>query len=134
AARELVLEPSRKINPDVEVVIKYPNWYEHFQGLGFNQETEPGLFAGLYTGTEIRDPSGNQHLQAYMGYLIFHYFENLKPGENRGGWVDTGGMRFMDRYAEQLWITLFAKAPELTLFDFRQDHFICLICSWYSEY
>ena len=26
----------------------------------------------------------------------------------------------MDRYAEQLWLTLFAKAPEITLFDFRQ--------------
>ncbi len=120
AARELVIEPSRKVNPDVEIVIKYPNWYEHFQGLGFNLETEPGMFSGLYTGTETRDPSGNQHLQAYLGYLIFRYFENLKPGENRGGWVDTGGMRFADRYAEQLWITMFAKSPEITLFDFRQ--------------
>ena len=26
----------------------------------------------------------------------------------------------MDRYAEQLWMTLFAKAPEITLFDIRQ--------------
>ena len=26
----------------------------------------------------------------------------------------------MDGYAEQLWMTLFAKAPEITLFDFRQ--------------
>ena len=29
-------------------------------------------------------------------------------------------MRTLDRYAEQLWLTLFAKAPEITLFDFRQ--------------
>ena len=29
-------------------------------------------------------------------------------------------MNYFDRYAEQLWITLFAKAPEQTLFDFRQ--------------
>jgi len=120
AARELVLEPARAVNPDVKVIIKYPNWYEHFQGLGFNLETGPVIFDGLYTGTETRDPSGNQHLQAYLGYLIFRYFENLKPGGNRGGWVDTGGARYLDRYAEQLWITLFAKAPEITLFDFRQ--------------
>jgi hypothetical protein len=59
-------------------------------------------------------------LQPYLGYLIFRYFENLKPGGNDGGWVDTGGLRFMDRYAEQLWLTLFAKAPEITLFDIRQ--------------
>lgn len=121
AARELVIEPARAVNPQVELVIKYPNWYEHFQGLGFNLETEPELFDRLYTGTETRDPIlGNQHLQAYHGYSIFRYFDNLKPGHNGGGWVDTGGMLTADRYAEQLWLTLFAKAPEITLFDFRQ--------------
>jgi hypothetical protein len=120
AARDLIIGPAKAVNPKVKVVIKYPNWYEHFQGLGFNLETEPRLFDGLYTGTETRDPSGNQHLQQYLGYLIFRYFENLKPRGNGGGWVDTGGMMYMDRYAEQLWLTLFAKAPEITLFDIRQ--------------
>lgn len=120
AARELVIEPARAVNPDIKVVIKYPNWYDHFQGLGFNLEAQPAMFDGIYTGTETRDPSSAQHLQAYLGYNIFRYFENLKPGGNGGGWVDTGGMRTMDRYAEQLWITLFAKAPEITLFDLRQ--------------
>ncbi len=120
AARDLILEPARAVNPNVQVIIKYPNWYDHFQGLGFNLETEPKMFDGLYTGTETRDPSSNQHLQPYLGYLIFRYFENLKPGRNMGGWVDSGGMFYADRYAEQLWLTLFAKAPEQTFFDFRQ--------------
>ena len=120
AARELVIKPAKAVNPRVKMVIKYPNWYEHFQGLGFNLESEPKMFDGIYTGTETRDRSGNQHLQEYLGYSIFRYFENIKPGGNGGGWVDTGGARYMDRYAEQLWLTLFAKAPEITLFDFRQ--------------
>jgi hypothetical protein len=121
AARELVIEPARTVKPNVNLVIKYPNWYEHFQGLGFHLEAEPGLFDGLYTGTETRDAHfGNQHLQPYHGYLIFRYFENLKPGCNAGGWVDTGASFTLDRYAEQLWLTLFAQAPEITLFDFRQ--------------
>ena len=121
AAQELVINPARAINPKVRIVIKFPNWYEHFQGLGFDLESEPGLFDGIYTGTETRDPvRGGQHLQQYESYLIFRYFENIKPGANGGGWVDPGGMAYMDRYAEQLWMTLFAKAPEVTLFDFRQ--------------
>ena len=120
AAVELVLNPAKEVNPDVEVVIKYPNWYEHFQGLGFNLEEQPALFDGVYTGTETRDRTGNQHLQQYHGYAIFRYLENLKPGQNRGGWVDTGGSNPLDRYAEQLWLTLFARAPEITLFDIRQ--------------
>jgi hypothetical protein len=120
AALELVIDPAKAVNPEVEIVIKYPNWYEHFQGLGFNLEAQPALFDGLYTGTETRNRDGNQHLQQYHGYTVFRYFENLKPGGNRGGWVDTGGSVPLDRYAEQLWLTLFAKAPEITLFDFRQ--------------
>ncbi len=120
AARELVVKPAKAVNPKVKLVIKYPNWYEHFQGLGFNLETEPKLFDGIYTGTETRDRTGDQHLQEYLGYSIFRYFENLKPGGNGGGWVDTAASRFLDRYAEQLWLTLFAKTPEVTLFDFAQ--------------
>jgi hypothetical protein len=121
AARELVIEPAKAVNPKVKMVIKYPNWYEHFQGLGYNLEAEPKLFDGLYTGTETRDPvRSQQHLQQYQSYLIFRYLENVKPGGNGGGWVDTGGSRYLDRYAEQLWLTLFAKSPEITLFDFRQ--------------
>jgi len=41
AARVLIIEPAKAVNPKVKIVIKYPNWYEHFQGLGFNLETEP---------------------------------------------------------------------------------------------
>jgi hypothetical protein len=121
AARDLIIGPAKAANPNVTVIVKYPNWYEHFQGLGFNLETEPAMFDKLYTGTETRDPMrGHQHIQPYEGYEIIRYFENLKPGCNAGGWVDTGGLRDLDRYAEQLWLTLLAKAPEITLFDFRQ--------------
>jgi hypothetical protein len=119
AARELVVGPARAVNPRVKVVIKYPNWYDHYQYLGFNLEAEPPLFDGIYTGTETRDPVFNhQHLQPYQGYSIFRFLENVKPGSNGGGWVDPFNRGTLDRYAEQLWITLFAKAPEITLFSF----------------
>jgi len=121
AAQSLVIGPAKAVNPKVKIVIKYPNWYEHFAGLGFNLEKEPRMFDGIYTGTETRDAvMSNQHLQEYLGYNIFRYFENIKPGSNGGGWVDPPGSKYFDRYAEQLWITLFAKAPEVTLFDIRQ--------------
>lgn len=120
AAKTLIIGPAKAANPKVKVVVKYPNWYEHFQGLGFNLETEPNMFDGIYTGTETRDAVVlAQHLQPYLGYNIIRYFENIAPGRNGGGWVDPFGSRYADRYAEQLWVTLFAKAKEQTLFDFR---------------
>jgi hypothetical protein len=121
AGRDLVVNPAKAVNPKVKVVIKYPNWYEHFQGLGFDLAEGPKIFDGIYTGTETRDAvRSNQHLQQYESYLIIQYFNNIAPGHNGGGWVDPGGMSYMDRYAEQLWLTLFSKAPEITLFDYRQ--------------
>lgn len=121
AARDLIINPAKAVNPKVKVVIKYPNWYEHFQGLGFNLDAEPRMFDGIYSGTETRDAvSSDQHLQPYESYLIIRYFEHIAPGRNGGGWVDSGGAFYMDRYAEQFWLTLFAKAPEITMFDYRQ--------------
>jgi hypothetical protein len=116
SAKELIVDPAKAVNPKIKMVIKFPNWYEHFQGCGYNLEAEPKQFDGIYTGTETRDATFNQFLQPYMGYLIFRYFNNVKPGKNGGGWVDPGDLPYMDRYAEQLWLTLFAKAPEITLF------------------
>jgi hypothetical protein len=118
AAESLLLKPARAVNPKVKHIIKFPNWYEHFHGSGFDLEKEPLLFDGIYTGTETRDPeTTDQNLQQYESYQIFRYFENIAPGRNGGGWVDTFSIRYIDRYAEQLWNTLFAKASEITLFE-----------------
>ena len=151
AAENLIIKPARAVNPKVRLIIKFPNWYEHFQGLGYDLDKESKLFDGIYTGTETRDPViTDQRLQQYESYLIFRYFENIKPacvaeatnnadagtfanalsepnaaktparrrpGGNGGGWVDTFSVRYVDRYAEQLWDTMFAKAPEMMLFN-----------------
>ncbi|HEV2701686.1 MAG TPA: hypothetical protein VGV09_08655 [Steroidobacteraceae bacterium] len=118
-SEDLVLKPAHAINPRVKVIVKYPNWYEHFQGLGYDLDVEAKSFDDIYTGTETRDPQiTDQLLQQYESYLVFRYFDNVRPnGRNLGGWVDTYDIRYVDRYAEQLWETLFAKAPEITLFN-----------------
>jgi hypothetical protein len=118
ASRALVLGPAKQENPRVRVIIKYPNWYEHFHGLGYDLAEQPRMFDAIYTGTETRDPViTDQLLQQYESYEIVRYFSNIRPGANLGGWVDTYSIRSIDRYAEQLWNTLFAKAPEQTLFE-----------------
>ena len=121
AGRELVVNPAKAVNPKVRVIIKYPNWYDHFHGLGFNLEEEPTYFDGLWTGTETRDPASAQHLQNYLSYNIVRYFDNTAPGRNYGGWVDAGGIHMsMDRYAEQLHLTMLSKTPEIILWNYMQ--------------
>jgi hypothetical protein len=118
-SRQLVLDPARAVNPKVKVIIKFPNWYEHFQANGYDLEKEPKMFDGIYTGTETRDPVDNdQHLQQYESYEIIRYFDNVSPGRNGGGWVDVYDSRYVDRYAEQLWDTMLAKTPQIVLFQY----------------
>jgi hypothetical protein len=112
------VKPAKAVNPKVKIIVKFPNWYEHFEGSGFDLEREPKIFDGIYTGTETRDPViTDQHLQQYESYEILRYFEHIAPGRNGGGWVDTYSIRNLDRYAEQIWDTMFAKAREFTVFE-----------------
>jgi hypothetical protein len=118
-SRDLVVGPARAVNPKVKITIKFPNWYEHFQGNGYDLDQQPKIFDGIYAGTETRDPMiTDQNLQQYEGYAIARYFENIAPGRMGGGWVDTYDIRYLDRYSEQLWLTVFAKAHEMTLFNY----------------
>ena len=121
AGRELVVNPAKAVNPKVKVIVKYPNWYDHFHGLGFNLEEEPAYFDGIWTGTETRDPGSAQHLQNYLSYNVVRYFDNIAPNKNGGGWVDAGGIHMsMDRYAEQLHLTMLSKTPEIILWNYMQ--------------
>jgi hypothetical protein len=120
-SQDLVLKPAKAVNPKVKVTIKYPNWYEHFHGLGFDLEKQPEMFDSIYTGTETRDPViTDQLLQQYESYSVIRYYNSLrKDGQNGGGRVDTYSTRYLDRFAEQLWDTAFARPPEITLFNWH---------------
>jgi hypothetical protein len=122
ATVNLLIKPAKAINPKMRLIIKFPNWYEHYQGLGYDLAVEPALFDGIYTGVETRDPitvPWEQHLQQYESYNILRYLENVKPGGNDGGWVDTLGTDYIDRYSEQVWDMALAKPREITLWQWN---------------
>lgn len=77
AGRELVVNPAKKVNPKVKVIVKYPNWYDHFHGLGFNLEEEPAYFDGIWTGTETRDPAPPFSTLNYQPIAIWGWAINI---------------------------------------------------------
>jgi hypothetical protein len=118
-SRDLILKPAKAANPNVKVIIKFPNFYPSFQEMGFDLEHEPKIFPEIWTGDETRyAATTDQQLRPYESYEIFRYFENIAPGRNGGGWVDPIAMRYLDRYAGQLWDTILAKAPAINLFEY----------------
>jgi hypothetical protein len=118
-SQNYVVGPAKKVNPKVNMIIKYPNWIDSYHQNGYNPETQKDIFDELYTGTETRDPKyTQQHLPRYLSYYLMRWFENVKPGKNKGGWFDSFECN-LNQYIEQAHFTLFSKAKEITLFDFN---------------
>jgi len=117
----LLVETAKKENPRCRVIIKYPNWYESFQELGYNPGKQKDIFDMIYTGTESRNSNyDGQHLQRYLSYGLMRLMENTAPGRNGGGWIDLGGASTnLSIWLEQANLTLFSGGRELMLFNFQ---------------
>lgn len=118
-SQKYVVDPAKRVNPEVNMIIKYPNWVESYHENGYNPETQKDIFDEIYVGTETRDPKYTQQdLPRYLSYYLMRWFENVKPSKNKGGWFDSFECN-LNQYLEQAYLTLFAKAKEITLFDFN---------------
>lgn len=117
-SEQCVLEPARKANPHVKVIIKYPNWYESYQESGYNPSEQKSIFDSIYTGTETRNTQyTQQHIPAYLSYFLMRYMENIKPGGNGGGWFDAFECGANPNiYTSQAYLTLYSQPKEVTLF------------------
>jgi hypothetical protein len=115
----LIVKPAKAVNPKCKIIIKMANWYDQYAGMGNDTEKVPLIADGMFSGTESRLWFGQeQHLQPYLSYDIMRFMDNLKPGVNKGGWVDQGGSNPIDRYSEQLLDTVFARCPEMCCFNY----------------
>ena len=115
---ELIMKPAKAIRPDVNVIVKFPQWFEDFNETGYDLATDTTMFDSIYTGTETRNPTySQQHLPKYLSYNTMRLYGSDAPGHNLGGWFDPYECTYnLTSYTEQAYLTLFAKAPEVTLF------------------
>ena len=128
-ARDRVLGPAKQVNPNVKVILKYPQWYDNFQERGYIVDKETELFDRIWVGTELRDPSSDEwgHKQQYTGYFIYRWFRDIGGEKTGGGWFDPFGTNAVT-YLDQALITVLAGAPEAFLF-----HYGSLASSQYKE-
>jgi hypothetical protein len=115
-SENVIIKNARAANSKVNIIIKYPNWYDSFQACGYNLEDQPKMFDAVYTGTETRDPHfTHQNLPRYLSFFLPRLLERVKPGKNGGGWYDLFECSIED-YLQQAYLTLFAKCREQMLF------------------
>ena len=62
-SEDLIVGPAKAVNPNVKMVVKYPNWRESYHFTGYLPDVQQDIFDATYIGTETRSPKyQDQHL------------------------------------------------------------------------
>jgi hypothetical protein len=116
-SRDRILGPAKVINPDVEIIIKYPQWYDNFHNRGYEVVRQTADYDKIWVGTETRDYEDKRWggKVQYEAYYIMRWLGGIGGAKTGGGWFDPYGTT-EDTYLEQARQTVLADASEMLLF------------------
>lgn len=116
-SRNRVIAPAKRANPNVKLIIKYPQWYDSFHEHGYEVVRETEDFDWIWVGTETRDyddPHRGGTVQ-YEAYFIMRWLGDIGGEKCGGGWYDPYGTT-EHTYLEQARQTVLGGARESLLF------------------
>ena len=116
-SRDRILAPARAVNPEVKIIIKYPQWYDNFHNRGYEVIRQTADYDKIWVGTETRnfeDKRWGGKVQ-YEAYYIMRWLGEIGGDKTGGGWFDPYGTT-EDTYVEQARQTVLAGAKEMLLF------------------
>ena len=116
-SKKYIIDPAKEVNPNVNVIIKYPNWYEAFPENGYDVYNETHQFDKMAVGIETRVPeTQDQHIPVYSGYIFQKWYSSVNPSKWVGSWLDNYGMKGeYNDYNAEVWQAVFAQSPEIIL-------------------
>ncbi len=116
-SRDRILAPARKVNPDVKIIIKYPQWYDNFHNRGYEVLRQTADYDKIWVGTETRDFDDERWggKVQYEAYYIMRWLGEIGGDKTGGGWFDPYGTT-ENTYLEQARQTVLADAREMLLF------------------
>ncbi|MEP6728049.1 MAG: hypothetical protein ABJC98_19655 [Bacteroidota bacterium] len=120
-SRDRVVGPAHAVNPKVKVIIKFPQWNDQFHKRGYDVVAEPGIFDGIWAGTEDRNFEYEKNNLGYeIGYNAYFNMRWLATlGTVGGGWFDTGGNRTkVTTYMEQARHTVLGEGKDMILWSY----------------
>jgi hypothetical protein len=113
-SEKYVIEPAKKINKKVKLILKLPNWYEKFQHSGYDLDRLLPMYDEIAVGTETRDPHTTRFMPVH-GALLFNYISKLAHGKVKKAWFDIYNCG-KEIYTEQAYQSVLGGAEELILF------------------
>ena len=116
-AKDKIINPARDENPDVRVIIKYPQWYDRFHVFGYDVEQHPFNFDEVWVGTEVRDPLV-EYVNQYQAFANYSWLSSISQEKIGGGWFDFINC-YPEIYVEQAVQSILAGARELIRFHYE---------------
>lgn len=118
-SQELFINPAKSVNPDIQMIIKYPQWYDRFHLFGYDVENENKLFDKVYVGTESRGQYTQRFgfVQPYESFISYKWMNSMAGEKMSGAWFDHGDCDAND-FIEQAWQSILAGAKELVIFNY----------------
>ena len=116
-SRDYVLAAAKRMNPKARLIIKYPQWYDHFHERGYDVARETKAFDRIWVGTETRDYNDKRWggTAQYEACFIMRWLGGIGGGKCGGGWFDPYGTTERT-YIEQARQTVLGGARESLLF------------------
>lgn len=112
-----VINPSRKVNKNVKIILKVAEWREDFYHRGIMLDKMKELFDYIYVGTESREGTAK-----YGSFYIVNFVKSLVENKLLGAWFDQGnGYNWslpasVTSYLQQAWFSALSPVKEITLF------------------
>lgn len=119
-SKERVMKPAHAVNPNVKVIIKFPQWNDEYHIRGYDVIRESKIFDGIWAGTEDRNFDYEKSEGYEIGYNAYFNMRWLATlGNVGGGWFDTGGDRTkVSTYLEQARHTVLGEGKQMILWSY----------------
>jgi hypothetical protein len=117
-ARTVFVGPAREVNPDITMIVKYPQWYDRFHLFGYDTVTFPRIFDQVWVGTETRGRHTQRFgfVQPYEGFVNYRWLAGIAGEKIGGAWFDHGDCAEHD-FIDQAYMSVLAGARELVFFN-----------------
>jgi hypothetical protein len=118
-AQSVLIGPAKQVNPDITMIVKYPQWYDRFHLFGYDTKTLPELFDMVWVGTETRGRNTQRYgfVQPYEGFVNYRWLADIAGAKIGGAWFDHGDCAEND-FIDQAYTSVLAGASELVFFNF----------------
>ena len=122
-SRDDIVGAAKNVNPNIKMILKFPQWYDRLAEFGYDTDRQPPLFDATWVGTETREPDTLSHgfVPQYEACFNTRWHDAAEPNL-AGCWFDSIDS---DKhiYVEQAYQSVLGGGRDITLFCYSDELF-----------